>query len=113
MKPCPLGGKFIWPASRMSVMAVQQVRKQKPSKPTLARLKGTPVVNAEELRKLEAYLQKLFNSPAIELRRAPKVDDMVELHKGDEFLGTVYRDTEDGDVTYQVNFAVLDIDLED
>lgn len=37
---------------------------------------------------------------------------MVELHKGDEFLGTVYRDAEDGDVSYQVNFAVLDIDLD-
>lgn len=69
-------------------------------------------MTAEEMKKLEDYLQKLFNSPAIELRRAPKVKDMVELHKGDEFLGTVYRDTEDGDVSYQVNFAILDIDLE-
>jgi hypothetical protein len=70
------------------------------------------LVNAEEIKKLETYLKKLFNSEAIELRRAPKVQDMVELHKGDEFLGTVYRDAEDGDVSYQVNFAVLDIDLD-
>ncbi|GAA6212957.1 MAG: DUF3126 family protein [Rhodomicrobiaceae bacterium] len=69
-------------------------------------------MNAEEIKKLETYLKKLFNSEAIELRRAPKVQDMVELHKGDEFLGTVYRDAEDGDVSYQVNFAVLDIDLD-
>lgn len=70
-------------------------------------------VNAEELKKLETYLKKLFNSEAIELRRAPKVQDMVELHKGEEFLGTVYRDAEDGDVSYQVNLAVLDIDLDE
>lgn len=70
------------------------------------------LVTAEEINKLETYLKKLFNSDAIELRRAPKVQDMVELHKGDEFLGTVYRDAEDGDVSYQVNFAVLDIDLD-
>ena len=69
-------------------------------------------VNAEEMQRVEAYLRKLFNSAEIELRRAPKVQDMVELHKGDEFLGTVYRDAEDGDVAYQVNFSVLDIDLE-
>ena len=71
-----------------------------------------PHVTAEEITKLETYLRKLFNSPGIELRRAPKVDDMVELHKDDEFLGTIYRDSEDGDLSYQVNFAILDIDLE-
>jgi hypothetical protein len=69
-------------------------------------------VNAEEMKKLEAYLRKLFNAQGIELRRAPKVDDMVELYKDDEFLGTIYRDTEDGDLSYQVNFAILDIDLD-
>lgn len=69
-------------------------------------------MTGEEMQKLETYLRKLFNSEAIELRRAPKVQDMVELHKGDEFLGTVYRDAEEGDVSYQVNFAVLDIDLD-
>ncbi len=70
-------------------------------------------MQGEEIKRVEVYLRKLFNSEAIELRRAPKVQDMVELHKGEEFLGTVYRDAEDGDVSYQVNFAVLDIDLED
>lgn len=70
-------------------------------------------MNAEELKKLETYLKKLFNSEAIELRRAPKVQDMVELHKGEEFLGTIYRDAEDGDVSYQVNLAILDIDLDE
>lgn len=70
-------------------------------------------MNAEEIKKLETYLSKLFNSPEIELRRPPKIQDMVELHKGEEFLGTIYRDAEDGDVSYQVNFAILDIDLQD
>ncbi|GJM01722.1 MAG: hypothetical protein DHS20C08_02230 [Rhodomicrobium sp.] len=69
-------------------------------------------MTAEEIAKLETYLRKLFNSPGIELRRAPKVDDMIELHKDDEFLGTIYRDTEEGDLSYQVNFAILDIDLD-
>lgn len=69
-------------------------------------------MTAEEIEKLETYLKKLFNAPGIELRRAPKVTDMVELHKDDEFLGTIYRDAEDGDVSYQVNFAILDIDLD-
>ncbi len=69
-------------------------------------------MTAEEIQKLETYLRKLFNSPGIELRRAPKLTDMVELHKNDEFLGTIYRDAEEGDVSYQVNFAILDIDLD-
>lgn len=70
-------------------------------------------MNAEEIGRLETYFKKLFNSEKVELRRAPKIDDMVELHKDDEFIGTVYRDAEDGDVSYQVNIAVLDIDLDE
>lgn len=75
-------------------------------------MRGTPV-KAEEIQKLENYLSKLFNSQAIELRQLPNKDDMAELHRNDEFLGTIYRDTEDGDLSYQVNFAILDIDLEE
>ena len=70
-------------------------------------------MKADEIQRLENYFRKLFNNQTVELRRMPNKDDMVELLRNDEFLGTVYRDTEDGDVTYQVNFAVLDIDLED
>lgn len=70
-------------------------------------------MTAEEIKKLETYLRKVFNSEAIELRRAPKIEEMVELHKAEEFLGTIYKDTEDGDVSYQVNLAILDIDLEE
>lgn len=70
-------------------------------------------VKAEEIQRLEKYLSKLFNTEAIELRQLPNKDDMVELHRQDEFLGTIYRDTEDGDLSYQVNFAILDIDLEE
>ncbi len=70
-------------------------------------------MNKEEIERLETYLRGLFNTPTVELRRVPNKDDMVELHRGDEFVGTVYRDTEDGDLSYQVNFAILDIDLAD
>ena len=69
-------------------------------------------MKADEIERLETYLRKLFNTPSIEVRRVPNKDDMVELHRSDEFLGTIYRDTEDGDLTYQLNMAILDIDLD-
>ena len=70
-------------------------------------------MNAEEIGRLETYLKKIFNSDAMEVRRVPNKDDMVELHQRDEFLGTIYRDNEDGDLSYQVNMAILDIDLDE
>jgi len=33
------------------------------------------------------------------------------LYFGDEFLGVIFRDEEDGDLCYQFNMAILDEDL--
>jgi hypothetical protein len=37
----------------------------------------------------------------------------VELKIGNEFIGTVHRDAEDGDVSYAVQIVVLAEDLQD
>jgi hypothetical protein len=36
----------------------------------------------------------------------------VELKVGDEFIGTVHRDAEDGEVSYAIQIVVLSEDLE-
>jgi hypothetical protein len=32
---------------------------------------------------------------------------------GDEFIGIVFRDDEDGDLSYNFSMAILDVDLDD
>ena len=73
--------------------------------------KPQPVTPAE-LKRVEAYLRKTFGSRAIEVRGRQKAADAAEVYVGDEFIGVVSKDTEDGDLCYQFSMTILDIDLE-
>ena len=44
------------------------------------------------------------------LKRGAK-DDMVEVFMEDEFIGTLFRIIEDGEVSYTFNMAILEFDL--
>ena len=68
----------------------------------------------DELKKIEAYLRKTFRLTELEVRQRPRKTDSAEVYLGEEFLGVLYRDDEDGedDVSYNFQMAILDIDLE-
>lgn len=70
------------------------------------------VLNGTEVQKLERYLQKVFKSPAIAVRQRPKKDDSAEVYVGDEFIGILFKDEEDDELSYQFQMAILDFDLE-
>jgi hypothetical protein len=65
----------------------------------------------DELLKLEAYLRKTFKTQAIEVRARPKKKDSAEVYIDDEFVGVLYRDDDEGEVSYQFQMAILEIDL--
>ena len=66
----------------------------------------------EELRKLDIYFKRTFNSQ-MQVRARPSKDDSAEVYIGDEFLGVLFRDDEDGDLSFNFSMAILDIDLDD
>lgn len=66
----------------------------------------------EEIVQLESYLQKLFELPSIEVRQRPQKEDSAEVYIGDEFIGVIFRDDEDDDLSYQFQMAILDYDLQ-
>lgn len=66
----------------------------------------------DEIRKLEAYLQKKFNSPSLQIRARPRKDDSAEVYLGEEFIGVIYRDDEDEDLSWNFQMAILEIDLD-
>lgn len=66
-----------------------------------------------EIAKLENYLKKLFNTNKLEVRARPTKKDSVEVYISDEFIGVIYVDEEDGDRSYDLNIAILDIDLDE
>jgi Protein of unknown function (DUF3126) len=69
-------------------------------------------VKPDELKKLESYFKRTFGNPSLTVKARPKKDDSAELFLGDEFLGLIYRDDEDGDLSYNFSMAILDMDLE-
>ena len=66
----------------------------------------------DEIFKLEKYFRKIFRLDTIEVRQRPKKDDSAEVYIGDEFIAVLFRDDEDGDLSYNFQMAILDIDLE-
>lgn len=64
----------------------------------------------DEIVKLEAYFKRIFNDSMV-IKARPRKDDSAEVYRGDEFLGIVFRDDEDGDLSYNFSMAILDVDL--
>lgn len=76
--------------------------------PTARRL----LVKPEEIRKLDAYFKRVFMTPGIQVKARPKKKDSAEVYRDDEFLGVIYKDEEDGELSYNFSMAILDVDLD-
>jgi hypothetical protein len=66
---------------------------------------------SQETTRLQAYLQEKFSNKAITLRARSQADDSVEVLLNGEFLGVIYKDQEDGETSYDMNMAILEMDL--
>ena len=66
----------------------------------------------EELIKLTNFLRKQFQNTQILVKRRPQKSDSAEVYIGDEFIGVIFRDDEDEDLSYNFQMAILDFDLE-
>lgn len=64
-----------------------------------------------EIFKLEKYLRSTFRLDTIEVRQRPQKDDSAEVYIGDEFIGVIFRDDEDEDLSYSFSMAILEFDL--
>ena len=69
-------------------------------------------MNPEEIKKLTRFFRSKFQLANIEVRRRPQKTDSAEVYIGDEFIGVIFRDDEDGELSYNFNMAILDFDLE-
>jgi hypothetical protein len=69
-------------------------------------------LDRNEILKLENYFRSRFNVPSMTVRQRPQKDDSAEVYIDDEFIGILFRDDEDGDLSYNFTMAILDIDLE-
>lgn len=69
------------------------------------------VIDATEVSRLQSYLQDKFGHNGIALKIREKATDSVEVILNGEFIGLIYKDDEDGEISYDFNMAILEIDL--
>ncbi len=65
-----------------------------------------------EIAKLENYLRLKFQMPTISIKRRPQKDDSAEVFIGEEFIGLMYRDDDDEDLSWSFQMAILEFDIE-
>ena len=63
------------------------------------------------MARVQRYLQEKFGNQHILLKERPQSDGSVEVYLSDEFIGVIYRDDEDGDISYDFNMSILAFDL--
>lgn len=66
----------------------------------------------DEISKLVRHLRRTFANDGIKISER-KQDDSVEVTINGEFIGVIYKDEDEGEVSYAFNMAILDIDLEE
>ncbi len=69
-------------------------------------------LSPEEMMKVQTYLQQLFWNPEITLQAGEGKDSPAEVFVGKEFIGVVYKNDDDGDISYDWNMSILQEDIE-
>jgi hypothetical protein len=73
----------------------------------------TAALKPEEIAKLTKFLRAKFENQALAVRKRPQKNDSAEVYLGDEFIGVIFRDDEDGELSYNFSMAILEFDLEE
>ncbi len=66
----------------------------------------------EEMNKVQTYLQQLFWNPEINLQTGTGQGAPAEVYVGKEFIGVVYKNDDEGDISYDWNMSILPEDIE-
>lgn len=64
-----------------------------------------------EIIRLQKYLQEKFGNKQLSLTERREAKDSVEVMLNGEFIGVIYRDEDEGEISYDFNMAILDMDL--
>ncbi len=64
-----------------------------------------------DIARVQSYLRATLGNDRIHIDAPAKKGATVEVRVGTEFLGTVHRDDEDGEVSFSLNIIILDEDL--
>ena len=69
------------------------------------------MMKPSDIARVEAYLRTTLASNRIRIEVPKTRGASVEVRAGDEFLGTLHRDEDDGEVSYSLHITILEEDL--
>lgn len=69
------------------------------------------MITPEEIAKVVDYLRRQFKNDRINIKPPAKPNAPVEVYIGDEFIGVLHRDEDEGEVSYDLNISILEEDL--
>ena len=69
-------------------------------------------MNKTELSKLEKYLKRRFNQKNLKISSRDQIDDSAEVYIGDESIGVIYRNHDEGELSWDFHMSILEIDVE-
>ncbi|MCK5042118.1 MAG: DUF3126 family protein [Sphingomonadales bacterium] len=64
-----------------------------------------------EIEKLQKYLRGTFGNDRIKIKKREQAEDSAEVTIGSEFIGVVYRDEDEGELSYAFHMAIIEEDL--
>jgi hypothetical protein len=70
-------------------------------------------MNPTEIKKVQDYLRRLFENDNIGIVRPRTTTSSIEVTIAGEFIGTIFRDEDEGEVSYALNISILSEDLDE
>lgn len=64
-----------------------------------------------DMERVQAYLRRLLGTERIRVVPPARPGFSVEIAAGDEVIGTLHKDTEDGETSYSAHLTILEEDL--
>ena len=81
--------------------------------PALKTLNGEVKVDRLEISRIEKYLRGIFKNDTITIDSAGRGDESAEVSIADEFIGLIFKDDDEGEVSYAFHIAIIEEDLTD
>lgn len=64
-----------------------------------------------EIARVQSYLRQTFGNDRIAIDPPSKRGAPTEVRIGDEFIGTLHRDDDEGEISYALHMTILEEDL--
>ncbi len=64
-----------------------------------------------EIARVQEYLRTSLSNNRVVINPPVKADAPVEVYIGDEFVGVLHRDEDEGEVSYSLIMTILEMDL--